>query len=80
MPQGTGDPVAVVACNRSFEVDYESDRLIMPSIKHDPEFRASGVTLAARCEVFGFKFMEDNGFHPTSPAGEAEPKPRKRKK
>jgi hypothetical protein len=80
VPQGTSDPCAVVSCERSHEIDYEADRLIMPSLKGDPEFRASGVTLAARCEVFGFRFVEDNGFHPKSTASEAESKPRKGKK
>jgi hypothetical protein len=80
VPQGTSDPCTVVTCDRSHEIDCERDRLIMPSLKDDPEFRAGGVTLAARCEVFGFKFVEDNGFHPASSASDAESKPRKRKK
>jgi hypothetical protein len=79
VPQGTSDPCAVVSCERSHEIDYEADRLIMPSIKHDPEFRASAVMVSARYELFGFKFVEDNGFHPASSASEAEPKPRKRR-
>lgn len=74
LPHGTA--CSRIACTREHEVDYEGDRLIIPSVKDGPEFTADQAFMAARSTMFGLRL---NPFDAPTEVPPSPPPKRKRK-
>jgi hypothetical protein len=70
-----GAPFATVACVREHNLDYDEDRLVIPSV-NDPSFTASGAFMAARSAMFGLRLATQE----TPPETPTPEPPRKRKR
>lgn len=74
LPHGT--PETTIVCSREHTIDYENDRLIIPSVSDGPEFSAAAALLAARGGMFGMGVAAHEG---TAPPPAPSPPTRKRK-